>query len=97
MDKTTAIVICVGLLVVAFIVVLLSYRTKGKGKIKGPWRMGVEIEGSNDNPAQPGANLENARTGGNARVIDSTGKGASGKNIDAEGDIEVSSSPPPKK
>jgi len=99
MDKTTAIVIGFGLLVVAFIAFFFVFRKQGKGKIKGPWGMGLEVEGRNDPVRQPGAMLEDAKGDGNIRVQDASGQGAVGKKLRAGGDIEVSNTggPAPKK
>lgn len=96
MDHTTAIVVCLGFLVVALVIVLLSYRSRGKGKIKGPWGMGVEVEGSNEGENQPCVSVKDAEAKGNIRATDATGKGVHAERLKSGADIEVSSSPPPK-
>ncbi|HVM59453.1 MAG TPA: hypothetical protein VMV72_01175 [Verrucomicrobiae bacterium] len=95
MDKTTATVIVAGIFALALVIVLLSYRRKGKGKITGPFGMKLEVEGANDTPQTPGVNVENAksRTGG-LSAEDHTGKGANVKGVDVDKDIRVTSSPP---
>jgi hypothetical protein len=99
MDKTTAIVVSLGILAIAFIAFFLIFRNKGKGKIKGPWGMGIDVEGSNETTPQPGVDIKDAQSGGSIRVKDATGKGVVAQKLKADGDIEVSSSPgtPPKK
>ena len=100
MDAKTATVIVFGILIVGFIVFFAIFRKKGKGKIKGPWGMGMEVEGSNEPSSQPGVQLKDAQAGGNIRARDATGRGLSGEKLKAGGDIEVTSSPgepPPKK
>jgi hypothetical protein len=96
MDKTTAIVICLGLLVVGFVFFFFVFRSRGKGEIKGPFGLGMKVEGSNEPASQRGVTVKDAEAKGNIRATDATGKGASAEKLKAGGDIEVSSSPPPK-
>ena len=98
MDKTTAVLIGLGILALVFIAFFAVFRNKGKGKIKGPWGMGIEVEGSNQNTPQPGVDVKDAQAGGNIRVSDATGEGAVAQKLKADRDIEISSSPgaPPK-
>ena len=98
MDKTTALVIGFGILALAFIAFFAVFRSKGKGKIKGPFGMGMEVEGSNETRSSPGVQIKNASAGGNLRATDATGRGVNAKNVNAQGDVEISSSGglPPK-
>jgi hypothetical protein len=99
MDKTTAIVICFGVLVLAFVSFFLIFRSKGKGGIKGPFGIGMNVEGSNEPVSQPSVIVKDAEAGGSIRVKDDTGKGAAAEKLKAVGDIEISSShgTPPKR
>ena len=94
MDKTTAIVICLGLIIIAFVAFFLIFRNKGKGEIKGPFGMGMKVEGSNEPTSQPGVSVKDAQTKGNIRAKDETGRGAVAEKLKAGGDIDISSSPP---
>ena len=99
MDAKSAMLIALGILAIVFIVFFLIFRSKGKGKIKGPWGMGIEVEGSNEPVSKPGVKIKGAEAGGNVRATDATGRGVDIEDIKAEGDIDVSSSPgapPPK-
>jgi hypothetical protein len=100
MDKTTAALIGLGILALVFIAFFAVFRNKGKGKIKGPFGMGLEVEGSNEPASQSGVKIKDANAGENVRAKDSTGRGVDLEKIKAKGDIEATSSsgdPPPKK
>ena len=98
MDKTTAMIIGLGILALALVAFFAVFRNKGKGKIKGPFGMGLEVEGSNETTTQPGVSVKDAQAGRNIRANDATGKGAVAQKLKAGGDIDISSSsgPPPK-
>ena len=100
MDKTTAILIALGILAIAFVAFFAVFRKQGQGKIKGPFGMGIEVKGSNESQAKPGVSIEDAQAKGNIRAKDETGQGVAAKKLKAGGDIEVTNSPgnsPPKK
>jgi hypothetical protein len=99
MDKTTAILIALGILALAFIAFFAVFRKQGKGKIKGPFGMGMEVEGSNESQTKSGVTVEDARAKGCIRANDGTGQGVAAKKLKAGGDIELTNSPcdsPPK-
>ena len=99
MDKTTAIVVVLGILALVFVAFFAVFRKRGKGKIKGPWGMGLDVEGSNE--SQP-TRVKDVEAGGNVRVNESGGRGVDASKLKAQGDVEISSSAsggtsPPKK
>jgi hypothetical protein len=100
MNKPTATIICLGILALAFLGFFAVFRKKGKGKIKGPFGMGVEVEGSNEHASRPGVQLKDAQAGGGIRATDNTGQGVVAEKLKAGLDIEISNSggdAPPKK
>ena len=101
MDKTTAALIALGILALVFIAFFAVFRSKGKGKIKGPFGTSLEVEGANEPAAQPGVRVKDAQAGGNIRAQDSAGHGVDAEKLKAKGDIDLSTSgpggtPPPK-
>jgi hypothetical protein len=98
MDKTTATLIGLGIIALVFVAFFAVFRSKGKGKIKAPFGLGMEVEGRNESTSQPGVAVKHAQAGKNIRMSDATGKGAVGEKLKAGGDIDVSSSSesPPK-
>lgn len=99
MDKTTAIVVVIGILALVFVAFFAVFRSRGKGKLKGPWAMGLDVEGSNE-PQQ--TRVKNVAAGGNVRVAETGGRGVDASKLKAGGDVEISSSSsggtsPPKK
>jgi len=100
MDKTTATLIGLGILALAFIAFFYVFRHKGKGEISGPLGLKLKVEGSNEPASQPGVNIKDAEAGGNLRARDTTGRGVDLEKVKAKGDIEATSSGgdlPPKK
>jgi hypothetical protein len=102
MDKTTAIIIALGILALVFIAFFAVFRSRGKGKIKGPFSTGIEVEGANEPESPVGVRVKDARAGGNLRAQDATGRGVDAEKVRAEGDIELGSTgggaaAPPKK
>ena len=93
MDKTTAAVIGLALLVVAFIAFFFIFRKGGKGKIKGLFGMGLEVKGDNATPPAVQVTDVTSRTG-SLTAEDRTGNGAAVTRADVAGDIRVSSTPP---
>ena len=99
MDKTTATVIALGILALAFIAFFAVFRNRGQGKIKGPFGIGLDVKGSNEPVVKSGVTLEDAQAGGSIRAKDGTGQGVTAKKLKAGGEIEVTNSPgnsPPK-
>jgi hypothetical protein len=99
MDKTTAIVVALGILALVFVGFFAVFRTRGKGKLKGPWGMGLDVEGSNE--AQQ-TRVKDVEAGGNVRVAETGGRGVDASKLKAGGDVDISSSSgggtsPPKK
>jgi len=99
MDKTTAIVVVFGILALVFVAFFAVFRNKGKGKLKGPWGIGLHVEGSNE-PQQ--TRVKGIEAGGNVRVTETGGRGVDASKLKASGDVEISSSSsggtsPPKK
>ena len=96
MDNTLAVVIVAAIF--AGIVIFFFTRFLGKGKFKIKTALGeVSAEGSNPttpSPAPAGLNIKDIQAGGNIRAKDETGKGLSAEKLKADGDIDVSSSPP---
>jgi hypothetical protein len=93
MDKTTAVLISLGILALVFIAFFAVFRTRGKGRIKGPFGMGIEVEGSNESQAKPGVAVKDAQAAGNIRVRDTTGQGVVAEKLKAGGDIDLTNSP----
>jgi membrane-bound ClpP family serine protease len=99
MDKTTAALIGLVILALVFIAFFAVFRNRGKGKIKGPFGMGIDVEGSNESQSKAGVTVEDAQADGSIRAKDGTGQGVAAKKIKAGGDIELTNSPsdlPPK-
>ena len=95
MDKTTVALIGLGIVALAFIAFFVVFRSKGKGKIKGPFGIGLDVEGSNQAAPDPAVTVKDAtsRKGG-LSADDATGRGANVERVDVESDIRVSSSAP---
>ena len=97
MDTQTLAVVVVGLFVL--LVIFLSLRrNRIKAGIKGPFGTGLDVEGSNDQPApNPGVTVTGAKShAGGLKAADRTGRGANVKDVETYGDIEVTSDPSPK-
>jgi hypothetical protein len=97
MDTQTLAVVAVGLFVL--LVLFLSLRrSRIKAGIKGPFGTGLDVEGSNDQPApNPGVTVTGAKSqAGGLKAADRTGRGANVKDVETYGDIEVTSDPSPK-
>jgi hypothetical protein len=99
MDKTTAVVVVLGIIALVFVGFFAVFRKWGRGKIKGPWGTGLEVEGSNE--PQP-TRIKDVEAGGNVRVSETGGRGVDASKLKAGGDVEISSSSsggmsPPKK
>ncbi len=92
MDKTTAVIIALGILALVFIAFFAVFRGKGTGKIKGPFGMGIDVEGANNPDSPVGVRVKDARAGGNLRAQDATGRGVDAQKLRAAGDIELGSS-----
>lgn len=94
MDKNTAIVVVMGILALVVVAFFAVFRNKGKAKIKGPWGMGINVEGSNEPSNVPGVKIEDAKSSAGSLIAeDNTGRGAEAKRIEAHGDIRVTSTP----
>ena len=101
MDTTTAALITLGILVLFAVAYFAVFRRKGKAKLKAPFGISLEVEGSNEPSAQPGVRVKDAQAGGNIHAQDSSGHGVDAEKLKARGDIDLSSSspggaPPPK-
>ena len=95
MDKITAIVIVMGIVGLVFVAFFAVFRNKGKGKIKGPFGIGVQVEGSNYPPRTTGVKVEDAKSRvGSLIAKDNTGRGAEVTKVEVHRDIRVTSSPP---
>jgi len=99
MDKTTALVIVLGILALVFVAFFAVFRSKGKGKIKGPWGTGLEVEGSNETQR---TRVRDVDAGRNVRVTETGGRGVDASKLKAGEDVDISSSSsggasPPKK
>ncbi|TAK92733.1 MAG: hypothetical protein EPO07_19145 [Verrucomicrobia bacterium] len=99
MDITTGNVVVTSILALVFVAFFAVFRSRGKGKIKGPWGTGIDVEGSNE--PQP-TRVKEVEAGGNVRVTESSGRGVDASRLKAQGDVEISSSSsggtsPPKK
>jgi hypothetical protein len=79
MDKMTVIVIVLAILALVFIAFFAVFRNKGKGKIKGPFGMGIQVEGVNDPPPATGVRIKDAQAGGD---ILADNKGAGGVDLE---------------
>ena len=99
MDKITAIVVVCGILALVFVGFFAVFRKKGKGEFKGPFGMGLKVEGSNE-PQR--TRVKDVEAGGNVRVAETDGRGVDASKLKAGGDVDISSSSgggpsPPKK
>src|SRR5258705_287900 len=101
MDKATAIVIVMGILALVFVGFFAVFRSKGKGKIKGPFGTGLEVEGANDPPPATGVRIKDAEAGGSVRADNKGTGGVDLEKVKATGDITATNAPgqeqpPPK-
>ena len=98
MDKSTAAILGLGIIALAFIAFFVIFRHKGKGKIKGPFGLGLDVKGANQPVPDPAVVVKDAssRKGG-LIAEDTTGRGADVQRVEVEGDIRVSSGPAPVK
>jgi hypothetical protein len=99
MDTTTAVLIGLGIIALVFIAFFAVFRKKGKGEIKGPFGLGLKVEGGNESASPAGVKIKDADAGGNVLAKDSTGQGVDLERIKAKGDIEATSASresPPK-
>ena len=93
MDKTAAIVVVLGILALAFIAFFAVFRRSGKGKIKGPFGTGLEVEGSNE-PQQ--TQIKEVEAGGNIHINEGGGRGVEAYKLKAGGDVVIGSLAPVK-
>jgi hypothetical protein len=95
MDTNTAIVVVVGLLAVVAVSFLLVFRGRGKVKLKGPFKTGLEMHGSNDPaPGIRGEDLTSEKGGLTAH--DKTGRGVDVKTARTQKDINLILEAPPE-
>lgn len=92
MDKTTAIIIVLGILALVFIAFFAVFRKSGKGKIKGPFGTGLEVEGSNE-PRQ--IRIKEVEAGGNIHIGEHGGRGMDAYKLKAGGHVTIGSLTPP--
>jgi hypothetical protein len=92
MDKTTAIVIVLGILALVFIAFFAVFRKSGKGKIKGPFGTGLEVEGSNE---QPQTRIKEVEAGGNIHIGENGGREVDAYKLKAGGHVTIGSLTPP--
>jgi hypothetical protein len=91
MDKMTAVIIALVILALVFVAFFTVFRSRGKGRIKGPFGMGVDVEGANEPDSPVGVRVKDARAGGDLRAHDATGRGVDAQKVRAAGDIELGS------
>lgn len=89
MDKNTAMLIALGIFALVFIGFFAVFRKKGKGRIKGPFGMDVDVEGANE---QPQTRVTGADAGGNMCITESGGRGLEASKLKSGGDMDISSS-----
>jgi hypothetical protein len=88
MDKTTATIVVLGILALVFIAFFAVFRKSGKGKIKGPFGTGLEVEGSNE--AQQ-TQIKEVEAGGNIHINEAGGRGVEAYKLKAGGDVVIGS------
>lgn len=95
---TTAVVIVIIIFALIIVAAFLVFRQRSKIEIKGPLGTGLNLDASNDPlPPTPSVRVEGAKSRRGGLVAeDSTGRGASVKDIDVQDDILVSSSTSPQ-
>jgi hypothetical protein len=101
MDKTIATVIVMGILALVFVAFFVVFRGKGKGKIKGLFGTGIEVEGANDPRPATGVRIKDAQAGGNILADNKGAGGVDLEKVKAARDITARNSPnqvepPPK-
>lgn len=90
MDTTAIIVIALfALIVIGF---LLVFRRRGKAEVKGPFNLGLNVEGSNDPPPPiVGVNIEGAKSrAGGLNAEDTAGGHVNVRDVEVQNDINVS-------
>ena len=98
MDPQAVMLIAVAIFALVVIFLGLRFRGRMKADFKGPLGTGLSVDASNpENLATPGVKVEGARSrAGGLQAADRTGRGADVKDVDAYGDINVTSDPNPK-
>jgi len=91
MNATTATILALGVITSAFIAFFIVFRSKGKGEIKGPFGIGLKVEGANQPENKAGLRLSKAQAGGDLRAQDRTGLGLDVEKVKAQGNIDLSS------
>jgi hypothetical protein len=81
-----------GILALVFIAFFAVFRKSGKGKIKGPFGTGLEVEGSNE-PRQ--TCIKEVEAGGNIHIGENGGRGLDAYKLKAGGHVTIGSLTPP--
>ena len=86
MDKATATVVVLGILALVFVSFFAVFRKSGKGKIKGPFGTGLEVEGSNESPQ---TRIKEVEAGGNIHINETDGRGIDAYKLKAGGHVTI--------
>ena len=94
MDTNTVIALVIFVFALVITAAFLSYRSRGSANIKGPFGIGLAVEGENkaDKPKTGISAREITSREGKIVVKDTTGQGLDIKQIDAKDDVLLSSS-----
>lgn len=94
MDQNTVTVIVIGIFALIVIAAILKFRRGVKAKVSGPFDTSLELDASNPQPTA-GATVEDANSRrGSVRAKDLTGRGATVRRAEAQGDITATSQMP---
>ena len=93
MENAIPIVVAMAILALVIVAAFFFFRRRGKASLKGPWGLGLTVEGAND--PSPGVRVEDARSrSGGLAADDKTGRGAHVSHVETEKDIKVTSNSP---
>jgi hypothetical protein len=92
MSSAEAGIIIVAILGLLAIFAFIRYRGSTQVKINGPWKIGMELEASNNRA--PAVVIEDAKAiEGGLRVYEGTGTGAHIRHVEMKTDIQVTTRP----
>jgi hypothetical protein len=98
MDPQTAALIAVAIFALVVLFIAVRFGDRIKAVFKGPQGTELSVEASNpQRVANPGVKAEGIKSRtGKVEAADRTGRGADVKDVDAFGDVQITSDPNPK-
>jgi hypothetical protein len=94
MDTTTAVIIVIAIFALIIVAAFLRYRQRGGAEINGPFGTKLKVQASNDPPPQMAGISAKGITSREGGVLaeETLGRGIEAENVDAKGDVLLSSS-----